>query len=114
MKKYSYLLILTFNGLSISLSAQNNTVSAGGDAEGFNVSISFTVGQVVYTSSEGANGSVHHGVKQPYDIDIITGIEYKEIELNLFHNLSLSQFNLSIADSRTSEYSIQLFDSALT
>jgi hypothetical protein len=112
MKKYTFLLILTFFGVSINLTAQNNTVSAGGDAEGSNGSISFTLGQVVYTSAEGSNGSVNQGVQQPYDIDIITGIEHEEIELTLFPNPTLGQFNLSIADSRTSEYSIQLFDAA--
>jgi hypothetical protein len=112
MKKYNYLLILIFFGLSINLKAQNNTVSSGGDAEGSNGSISFTVGQVVYTSAEGSNGSVNQGVQQPYDIDIITGIEHKEIELTLYPNPTLGQFNLSIADSRVSEYSIQLFDVA--
>ena len=112
MKKYSYLLILTFLGLSINLKAQNNTVSAGGDAEGSNGSVSFTVGQVVYTSAEGSNGSINQGVQQPYDLDIITGIEQNEIELTLYPNPTLGQFNLSIADARTSEYSIQLFDAA--
>jgi hypothetical protein len=112
MKKYTYIYILTFFGLSINLTAQNNTVSAGGDAEGSNGSVSFTVGQVVYTSAEGANGSINQGVQQPYDIDIITGIEHEEIELTLYPNPTLGQFNLSIADSRTSEYSIQLFDAS--
>jgi len=112
MKKYTYLLILNFFGLSINLTAQNNTVSSGGDAEGSNGSVSFTVGQVVYTSAEGSNGSVNQGVQQPYDVDIITGIEHEEIELTLYPNPTLGQFNLSIADSRTSEYSIQLFDAA--
>jgi hypothetical protein len=112
MKKYNYLLILIFFGLSINLKAQNNTVSSGGDAEGSNGSISFTVGQVVYTSAEGSNGSVNQGVQQPYDIDIITGIELEEIKLTLYPNPTLGQFNLSIADSRVSEYSIQLFDVA--
>jgi hypothetical protein len=112
MKKNTYLLILALYSLSLNLTAQNNTVSAGGDAEGSNGSISFTVGQVVYTSAEGSNGSVNQGVQQPYDIDIITGIKHEEIELTLYPNPTLGQFNLSIADSRTSEYSIQLFDAA--
>ena len=110
MKKYTYLSVSIFWGLSINLTAQYNTVSAGGDAEGSNGSVSYTVGQVVYTSAVGANGSVNQGVQHPYEIDIITGIEYKEIELTLFPNPTLGQFNLCIADSRTSEYSIQLFD----
>ena len=112
MKSYTFLLTSALFALSTNLNAQNNTVSAGGDAEGSNGSVSFTVGQVVYTSAEGANGSINQGVQQPYDIDIITGIEHEEIELTLYPNPTLGQFNLSIADSRTSEYSIQLFDAS--
>ena len=113
MKKYTYLLILALYSLSLNLTAQNNTVSAGGDAEGSNGSISFTVGQVVYTSAEGSNGSVNQGVQQPYDIDIITGIEHNEIELTIHPDTILGQFNLSLADAKTSNYSNQQFDSAL-
>ena len=112
MKTYTFLLISTLFSLSTNLTAQNNTVSAGGDAEGSNGSVSFTVGQVVFTSSEGTNGSVNQGVQQPYDVDIITGFERNDIELTLYPNPTLGQFNLSIADSRASEYSIQLFDAA--
>ncbi len=112
MKTYTFLLISILFSLATHLNAQNNTVSAGGDAEGSNGSISFTVGQVVYTSAEGSNGSINQGVQQPYDLEIITGIEHNEIELTLYPNPTLGQFNLSIADARTSEYSIQLFDAA--
>jgi len=95
---------------TIQIQAQNNTVSAGADAEGSNGSISYSIGQVVYTSATGINGSINQGVQQPYDYDVITGIEHTEIELALYPNPTLGQINLTIADSRTQEYSLSLFD----
>ena len=109
--KIKSLLILSFAFCAtIQIQAQNNTVSAGADAEGSNGSVSYSIGQVVYTSATGINGSINQGVQQPYDYDVITGIEHTEIELALYPNPTLGQVNLSIADSRTQEYSLSLFD----
>ena len=109
--KTKSLLILSFAFcVTIQIQAQNNTVSAGADAEGSNGNVSYSIGQVVYTSATGINGSINQGVQQPYDYDVITGIEHTEIELNLYPNPTLGQVNLSIADSRTQEYSLSLFD----
>ena len=110
MKTKSLLLLSLALCVSIQIQAQNNTVSAGADAEGSNGSVSYSIGQVVYTSATGINGSINQGVQQPYDYDVITGIEHTEIELNLYPNPTLGQVNLSIADSRTQEYSLSLFD----
>ena len=112
MKITAYLFISALFGLSTNLNAQNNTVSAGGDAQGSNGSVSFSIGQVVYTSANASNGSVNQGVQQPYDFEIITGTEHTEIEIALYPNPTLGQVNLSIADSRSQEYSLQLFDAA--
>ena len=111
--KTKSLLILSFAFCAtIQIQAQNNTVSAGADAEGSNGSVSYSIGQVVYTSASGINGSINQGVQQPYDYDVITGIEHTEIELNLYPNPTLGQVNLTIADSRTQEYSLSLFDAS--
>jgi hypothetical protein len=110
MKTKSLLILSIAFCATIQIQAQNNTVSAGADAEGFNGSISYSIGQVVYTSATGINGSINQGVQQPYDYDVITGIEHTEIELNLYPNPTLGQVNLSIADSRTQEYSLSLYD----
>jgi len=110
MKTKSLLILSILLCATIQIQAQNNTVSAGADAEGSNGSISYSIGQVVYTSATGINGSINQGVQQPYDYDVITGIEHTEIELALYPNPTLGQINLTIADSRTQEYSLSLFD----
>ena len=72
--------------LCVSLYSQSNTVSAGGDADGDNGSISYSIGQVVYTSAQGSNGNVNQGVQQPYDVGVVTGIEEAGINLSVFTN----------------------------
>jgi hypothetical protein len=63
--------------------AQNAVPSSGGDAKGAGGSVSYSVGQVVYTSNTGDNGSVAQGVQQPYEIFILTGVEnYPAITLS--------------------------------
>ena len=112
MKTKSLLILSIAFCATIQIKAQNNTVSAGADAEGSNGSVSYSIGQVVYTSATGINGSINQGVQQPYDYDVITGIEHTEIDLSLYPNPTLGQVNLSIADSRTQEYSLFLYDAS--
>jgi hypothetical protein len=59
----------------LSTQAQTNIPATGGDANGMDGSTSFSVGQMVYTTNTGTNGSVAEGVQQPYEISVIVGIE---------------------------------------
>lgn len=56
--------LFMFSGLTAF--GQETTAAAGGDASGSNGSVSFTVGQVAYTSAESNSGSVSSGVQQAY------------------------------------------------
>ena len=60
--------IALFFIFSLAVQAQSNTVSAGGDAEGSNGSVSYSVGQVFYVTAEGENGNANQGVQQPFEI----------------------------------------------
>jgi len=53
------------------LSAQEAIVPAGGDISGTGGTVSFSIGQVVYTSISGSQGFVLQGVQQPYEISEI-------------------------------------------
>jgi hypothetical protein len=83
--KYIQLLVL-FNGMSCLVFGQENTVTSGGSVSNATGSVSYTIGQVFYSSAEGENGSINQGVQQPYTAEIITGIELREITLQLFPN----------------------------
>ena len=61
------------------LHAQEVITTAGGDASGSGGSISFSVGQVVYTTNTGSNGSGAQGVQQPYEISVVQGIANSNI-----------------------------------
>ena len=81
IKPYLILLLLTL--LSIPAFAQQNTLSSGGDASGIGGSLSYSVGQIVFTTNESESGSVNHGIQQPYIIQAITGIDEPGISLSL-------------------------------
>ncbi|CAN5415202.1 hypothetical protein BH10BAC1_BH10BAC1_19810 [soil metagenome] len=66
----------------IEVQAQEASTTAGGNASSSSGSVSYSVGQVVYTTNTGANGSVAQGVQQPYEIST-TGLEESGITLNL-------------------------------
>jgi hypothetical protein len=65
------LLCLRFTGLL----AQEAVPASGGNAMGSGGSASYSIGQAVYTTNTGVNGSVAQGVQQPYEIFVVTGLE---------------------------------------
>ncbi len=67
------LILLLGIGLS-DLKAQQTVITSGGNASGSGGSVSYSVGQIVYTTNTGTNGSVAQGVQQPYEISIVNGI----------------------------------------
>ncbi len=57
------------------LQAQEAIPASGGNASGSGGTSNYTVGQIVYTTNTGTNGSVAQGVQQPYEISVVSGIE---------------------------------------
>jgi hypothetical protein len=64
-------LALLFSVISIGLSAQNNTVSAGGDAIGSGGSSSYSVGQIIYHAYGGQDFSLQQGLQQPFEVFVL-------------------------------------------
>ena len=83
-KKLRLSVVLLF-GLGLTgLQAQESINTTGGNASGSDGTVSYSVGQVVYTTNTGTNGSVAEGVQQPYEISVVIGIEEaKDINLLL-------------------------------
>jgi hypothetical protein len=52
------------------IQAQEATPASGGSAFGSGGSVTYTVGQIVYTTNSDATGSVAQGVQHPYEISI--------------------------------------------
>ncbi len=104
--KLSTLLLL---GLGLIGQAQETVPATGGNASGSGGSASYSIGQMVYTTNTGTNGSVAQGVQQPYEISVITGIEEaKGISLNCsaYPNPTIEFITLKVDASAT--LSIQL------
>ena len=59
--------IILFFGIT-GLHAQESLPASGGMAYGYGGSVSYSVGQVVYTVNSEITGSVAQGVQQPYEI----------------------------------------------
>jgi len=113
MKNTTTFLFAVF--VSLSSFCQESTIAAGGDATGAGGSSSYTVGQVLYTTATGTNGSVAQGVQQPYEISIITGVKETTInlEMNVYPNPTTNYLQLKV-DASTSlsnqQLSYQLID----
>jgi len=92
--------------------SQEAIPAAGGDASGLGGTLSFTVGQLVYTSNSGSNGSVAEGVQQPYEIYTTVGIEITNISLDFiaYPNPTSSNIVLSIIDFNNEKLNYQLYD----
>jgi len=109
--KLSAVLLL---GLGLTgLQAQTSVNATGSNASGSGGSASYSVGQVVYTTNTGTNGSVSEGVQQPFEISVVTGLEEaKGINLSVtaYPNPTTDYLTLSIADFDASKLSYQLYD----
>jgi len=115
MQKKSKSFILFASTLFIgmgSLFAQSEVPASGGDASGSGGSSSYTVGQVVYSTTVGSNGSVAQGVQQAYEIYVTSGVEHAFIGLglNAFPNPTTDYLTLSATNTQGNQLSYQLYD----
>ncbi len=94
-------------------SAQEAVVASGGDASGTGGSVSYSVGQVVYTTNTGTGGSVMAGVQQPYEISVPTALENTEdilLEFSAYPNPTTDVLTLRTGERDIENISYRLFD----
>jgi len=111
-KRFLLSMLLSFL-FALGLKAQVATLVAGSEATGNGGSISYTVGQLINTTNTGANGSLLHGVQQPFEISILSGLKDNEIELmfNIYPNPTTENLILNISDNSSDEnLHYQLYD----
>ena len=91
--------------------AQETTNSSGGDATDSGGTVSYSIGQVVYTTNTGGNGSVAQGVQHAYEI-VTVGIKETELNISLtaFPNPTTDNLTMQISDYNNKKLSYQLFD----
>ena len=96
-----------------TVNAQESSVASGGDASGVGGTVSYSVGQVVYTTNSSASGTISQGVQQPYEILIVTGInEAVDVTMNLtaYPNPTTDFLILKISDYDLKNVSYQFYD----
>jgi hypothetical protein len=110
-KKVLFSIAFVLLGLG-GLHAQETVPATGGDATGSGGSSSYTVGQVVYTTNFGTNGSSAQGVQQPYEISTTIGLDVVEINLELtaFPNPTTNSLSLSVGNYNNENLTYQLYD----
>jgi hypothetical protein len=113
MKKFSLLLPVLLCFGMFGLQAQQVVTTSGGNASGSGGTVSYTVGQIVYTTNTGTNGSAAQGVQQPFEISVVTGIEEAlgiSLEIMVYPNPTTDFLTLSVDNFEASNLSYYLYD----
>ncbi|MCE9540408.1 MAG: T9SS type A sorting domain-containing protein [Bacteroidetes bacterium] len=111
MKYRKTITIVVFLLLGLGgLGAQETVSATGSNATGVGGSLSYTVGQVAYTTNTGTNGSVAQGVQQPYEISTTLGINETTINLGLSIYPNPTTDYLTLKVEKTDGLNFQLFD----
>jgi hypothetical protein len=100
-------------GFGTTIQAQNSITASGGNATGSGGMVSYSIGQVVFTKNSGTNGSVSHGVQQPFEISIVTAIEEAKgisIEFSVYPNPATDIVRLKIMNYEGENLRYQLYD----
>jgi len=112
--KFSALLLL---GLGLTgLQAQESVNATGGNASGSGGTVAYSVGQVVYTTNIGTNGSVAQGVQQPFEISVVLAIEEAKginLTVSAYPNPTTDYLTLEVDASTTlsiQSMAYQLYD----
>ena len=112
MFKLKQLTPLFFLLLNTVLTAQETFSSSGFNSNGNSGLISYSVGQVSVGFFTGNNGSLTHGVQQPYEIFSTTGDDILNINLKLtaYPNPTIDQLFLRIENIQGKFFNYQLFN----
>ena len=112
-KKIKLSALLWFSIGLTGLQAQSTFSASGGNDTGAGGKASFSIGQVVYTTNTGMNGSAAQGVQQPYEISVITSIEEAKdisVEMVVYPNPATDFVKLKIASYQVQNLRYQLYD----
>jgi hypothetical protein len=114
MKHLTKLLIaLCLFGYGTILQAQYTIPATGGNATGAGGAVSYTIGQIVYTTISGTTGIITQGVQQPFEILVVTGIEeVKDIilEISVYPNPATGHVKLKVGNYDIDNLSYQLYN----
>lgn len=93
--------------------AQETVAAAGGNFSGSKGSVSYTIGQVAFTTVSSTNNSIIQGIQQPFEIFVVTAIENtSDITLKwiVYPNPTRNSVKLSIGAGDFDKMHYRLFD----
>jgi hypothetical protein len=98
--KLNFCLTVAISLTLVGLQAQESTITSGGEASGDGGTVSYTLGQVAFSTHTGTTGSVTEGVQQPYEISVVIGVDNIGIDLKIsaYPNPVTDHLILTIAD----------------
>lgn len=112
-KKLKIIIMLLLELGLTDLQAQEAIPATGSNASGSGGSTSYSVGQIVYTTNNGTNGSVAQGVQQPFEISVVTAIEETKgitLECSAYPNPTTDYLTLEIENFDLSTLTFSLYD----
>jgi len=101
-------------GFGTAIRAQNSIPTTGGNATGSGASVSYSIGQVVYTTNTSITyGSVAQGVQQPFEISVPTTLEEAKgisLEMVIYPNPVTDLLRLKVDNHEVESLRYQLYD----
>lgn len=97
----------------INVHAQVALPATGSNAAGSGGSVSFSVGQIAYTTHAATNGSVLQGVQQPYDISVVSGVDEmngNSYVISVYPNPAADFLQLKVESEKLNGMGFQLFN----
>lgn len=111
-KKIRYYTLLLL-GIGIEIQAQTSINTTGNNVAGYGGTVSYTIGQLVYTTHAASNGTIIQGIQQPYEVSIVTEdseITNINLALSAYPNPTFNNLILEVKESVLSNLYFQLFD----
>jgi hypothetical protein len=106
--------LVLISGMGVTgLYGQGSIITAGNNASGTGGSVSYSVGQIVYTTISGASGTVSQGVQQPYEVSVVTALRIPgeiNLECSVYPNPTGGHLKLAVRTADLENLRYQLYD----
>lgn len=110
MQRIIVYIAFVFFGLE-ELQAQESMNTSGGEAKGTGGIVSFSVGQLMYSTASGINGTVEQGIQQPNIISsTVSGLENSGIQIKSTAYPNPASNELKLEVDNLNGFLYQLFD----
>ncbi|MBI1837819.1 MAG: T9SS type A sorting domain-containing protein [Flavobacteriia bacterium] len=113
MKKKFTIFTLSISLIPTIILAQESITVTSAEATGLGGSASYSVGQLMYTTTVGSNASISEGVQQPYEISEVLSLKEAEkitFEMTAFPNPTTDLLKIKIENYANQQMNIKLLD----